>query len=103
MTAIVGGQSVPSGIQIDSQISVQLGGGQTWSVPGGHYAEVHIWNSSNSQPFNIEGSNSMTAPVSSNFSSTGSIPTWKLGPGATVQNLSGGTLYIRGVMFNNGN
>lgn len=81
-----------SGMQILSQLSVATSG--SYTVPNGQYAIVVLYMSSGGN-VTYEGGNSFPVSTSPN----GNV--YHLGPGATIQRVNGGTLYIKGTLFTN--
>lgn len=102
MTAIVGGQTVPSGLQIDSKVNINRSQNQSWTVPAGTYFEGVIFGQNGSTRAEIDGATQVPIPYNSGgqYISYGRVT---LGPGQVITSRNSGTIYIRGVLFNNGN
>lgn len=101
MTAIVGGQPqvTHTGTQFQQKISETRSQNQFWDVPSGTWFEGQIFGSNTSTRVEIDGSPYIDVPESSAFIGDGQV---KLGGGCRVYCRTSGTIYIRGILFNNG-
>lgn len=102
MTAIVGGQQIPSGIQMTGNVNVVISQNQSWTVPSGQWFEGVLFGSNGSVKADINGSSYVDLPYQNSNVAIGQGKV-TLGPGTTVFCRNSSSLYIRGVTFSNGN